>query len=43
MAAGENLGLINHPASTKRILTSYSRENIGVHVARIKDLAPEDR
>ena len=39
----ENLGLVHHPASTKRVLTSYSREDIAAHVARIRDLPPEQR
>ncbi len=39
----EKLGLLNHPASTKRVLTAYTRENIAAHVARIKDIAPEHR
>ncbi|MEO6608181.1 MAG: DUF1272 domain-containing protein [Aestuariivirga sp.] len=39
----ENLGLGNHPASTKRVNTSYSMPDILAHVARIKDIKPEDR
>jgi hypothetical protein len=39
----ENLGLVNHPASTKRVNTSHSMSNILEHVARIKDIAPKDR
>ncbi len=39
----EKLGLTNHPASTKRVNTSHSRENIMAHVARIRDLKPENR
>ena len=37
------LGLKNHPASTKRVHTRFSREEIDAHVERIKDLAPEYR
>jgi uncharacterized protein len=39
----ENLGLLNHPASEKRVHTSYSKENIEAHVARIQNIAPQDR
>lgn len=39
----ENLGLVNHPASTKRVNTPHTMENILAHVARIKDIAPQDR
>ena len=39
----ENLGLANHPASEKRVHTPFSREDIAVFVARIKDLAPQKR
>ena len=39
----ENLGLVNHPASTKRILTSYSRGDIATHVERLKDVTPDKR
>lgn len=39
----EKLGLINHPASTTRVNTSYSMDNIKAHVERIKDVAPKDR
>jgi len=39
----EKLGLLNHPASTKRVLTSYSAEDIAAHVARIKDIPPQKR
>ncbi|MDE2446041.1 MAG: DUF1272 domain-containing protein [Alphaproteobacteria bacterium] len=39
----ENLGLGFHPASAKRVNTSYSEDGIAQHVARIKDLPPEQR
>ena len=39
----EKLGLLNHPASEKRVITTYSKEDIAAHVARIKDIAPEER
>ncbi len=39
----ENLGLINHPASSKRVNTSFSREDITAHVARIRFIPPEQR
>lgn len=38
-----HLGLTDHPASTKRVNTSYSREDIKAHVACIRDVAPEKR
>ncbi|MEX0301733.1 MAG: DUF1272 domain-containing protein [Leisingera sp.] len=37
------LGLGNHPASTKRVHSKFSREDIGAHVARIRHLKPEER
>lgn len=40
---GKTLGLENQPASTKRINSPYSREDIAAHVARIKHLKPEER
>lgn len=39
----EKLGLVNHPASTTRVTTSYKTENIAAHVARLKDIAPQER
>jgi len=39
----EKLGLLNHPASTKRVHTPFTKEDIAAHVARIKDIAPENR
>ena len=39
----EKLGLINHPASTVRVHTTFSRVDIAAFVARIKDLSPEER
>ena len=39
----EKLGLLNHPASQVRVNTSYSRDDILLHVQRIKDFAPQDR
>lgn len=39
----ENLGLVNHPASTKRIHTPYRSEDIEAQVARIRDIAPDKR
>ncbi|MHA1564186.1 MAG: DUF1272 domain-containing protein [Alphaproteobacteria bacterium] len=37
------LGLQNHPASSKRVHTGFSRQDIDAHVGRIKHIAPEDR
>jgi len=39
----EKLGLVNHPASTKRVLTSFSKGEIAAFVARIKDVPPQKR
>ncbi len=39
----EKLGLMNHPASTRRVMTSHSKEDIAAHVARLKGIAPQDR
>ncbi len=39
----EKLGLINHPASTERVHTKYTMEDIAAHGAGIKDVAPQDR
>lgn len=39
----EKLGLVNNPASTKRVHSPYTMDDIARHVARIRGLAPEDR
>jgi len=39
----KSLGLTNHPASTTRVHSKYTCENIEAHVARIRHLAPQDR
>jgi uncharacterized protein len=39
----EKLGLGYNPASTTRVNTPYTMDNILAHVARIKDIAPQDR
>ncbi len=39
----ESLGLLNHPASIKRVNTPYTDDNIAAHVLRIKDIEPRDR
>ena len=39
----EKLGLLNHPASTKRVNTSFSTADIAAFVSRLKDIAPEER
>ena len=36
-------GLSNHPATTERIHTKYSREELTEFCNSIKDIAPEDR
>ncbi|MBG1233296.1 DUF1272 domain-containing protein [Aestuariivirga litoralis] len=38
-----NLGLIHHPASDKRVHTSFSNDEIAAFVARVRDLAPGQR
>ncbi len=40
---GNKLGLNYHPASTKRIHTPFSDEEISQQVAKIKEIAPRDR
>lgn len=37
------LGQGNHPASTKRVHSKFSREDIEAHVARLRHLKPEER
>ncbi|MEP2718928.1 DUF1272 domain-containing protein [Pseudophaeobacter sp.] len=37
------LGLANHPASDKRRFSKFTSEDIAAHVARIKDIPPEQR
>ena len=37
------LGLENDPAGTDRRHSKFSREDIAAHVARIRDIAPQDR
>jgi len=37
------LGLSYHPASTSRVHSKFTMDDILAHVARIKDIAPEDR
>jgi len=39
----EKLGLANQPASTRRVHSPFTREDIAAHVDRIRHLAPEDR
>ena len=38
-----NLGLTNHPASTKRRQTSWQSEEITAFVQRLKDIPPDKR
>ncbi|MAC77684.1 MAG: urease [Rhodobacteraceae bacterium] len=38
-----NLGLENDPAGTQRRHTKFTDQDIAAHVARIRDIAPEDR
>ncbi|MCF6272645.1 MAG: DUF1272 domain-containing protein [Rhodobacteraceae bacterium] len=39
----EGLGLGVHPASEARVHSKFSSEEIAAHVARIRDIAPENR
>ncbi len=39
----EKLGLVNHPASQRRVLTTHSKEDITAHVACIKGIPPQER
>ncbi len=39
----EGLGLESHPASKKRVHSKFTKVEIAAHVARIRDIAPEDR
>ena len=39
----EGLGLVNQPASARRVNTQFSLENIKAHVAHIKGIPPQDR
>ncbi len=39
----EGLSVAKRPPSTKRVHLSYSREDIAVHVARIRHIPPEQR
>lgn len=38
-----NLGLGNHPANTQRRYLKFTKEDIQAHVARIKDIPPDER
>lgn len=40
---GKQLGLEYHPASTKRIHSPYSLNDILAHVAKLKDIPPDQR
>jgi hypothetical protein len=42
-ARREGVCLARHPASTRRIHTKYSDEQIAAFVESLKDIAPEDR
>ncbi|UWQ75949.1 DUF1272 domain-containing protein [Leisingera sp. M658] len=37
------LGLGNHPASTERVHSTFTRADIEAHVVRIRDIKPEKR
>ncbi|MCB1337793.1 MAG: DUF1272 domain-containing protein [Maritimibacter sp.] len=39
----EGLGLGNHPASTKRVHSPWSAEDIRTHTERIRHIAPAER
>jgi len=39
----KQLGLLNNPASTARVHSKFTMEDIAAHVARIRHLAPWER
>ncbi len=39
----KKLGLVNTPASRVRVHGKYTREEIAAHVARLRDIPPEER
>jgi len=39
----EKLGLLVHPATTKRVHSPFTREDIATHVGRIRDIPPAKR
>ena len=41
--ATHGLGLAHHPGSRDRIHTKFTDDDIAAHVARIRQIAPEDR
>ena len=41
--AEKKLGLLNNPASTTRVHSKYTPEDIAAHVERLRRLAPEER
>jgi hypothetical protein len=40
---GLGLGLVNHPASSKRHHLRFSKDDVAAHVERIAHLKPEER
>jgi hypothetical protein len=40
---GERLGLAHHPASTTRVHSPFSMDDIEAHVERLKGLTPAER
>ncbi|MEM7284187.1 MAG: DUF1272 domain-containing protein [Pseudomonadota bacterium] len=43
MARREGVSLVHHPASEKRVLTRYSREQLADFVKTVRDIPPADR
>ncbi len=43
VARRTGVSLVNHPASTKRVNTSYSREEISEFSSAVKNIAPKNR
>ncbi len=39
----EKLGRLNHPASTTRVHSSYTRSDVAAHVERLRHLPPDKR
>lgn len=42
-ARRENVSLANQPASNKRVLTKFSRQEIEAFAQAVQDIAPQDR
>jgi len=43
LRAGKQLGLGFHPASQNRLYLPYAEADVKAHIARIKDILPQER